>query len=614
MATEQTQKQQEPAIQSTMSAAPKQLAATDITSKIATGTPLMQKEKLPDVPEGMSAKGFYGQFPGGASVYSQAPFAQSSFEKSTPSTPVSTSKPEEPTLFTPPPPILDTFVIEDEGDSQEPSLELADTPDVSNQMDDLLGKPDLGYSFEFDPNLSFVEDLSKNFEEFSVSALEDTGLDNLDVTLSNLGSRIGTAYNEGIAELKQETNEVLTDIEDFIDKGLEAHITDAMSYVQNSFQELADNLSNLTNPNKAMEAIEYFGSAFEKTIASNIIGKSLSAAGLGVLGGPIGMGIVSLVSAGSQIGVVGMSYGGKDPYEGSVNGTGTPATIAGYNSLGIAVDKTGSPVFSYDPISHSWTNYQFDKPSRFGSTFTDKDIEDAKDYFSKNTYVDEETGEAMQDISDIDDPLGHGPTAGLTGYGATGAAEDAAEDPAEAPTEAPAEDPPVNAEDMGLEDPAEDMGLNAGAAAELGAGSPDGGEGGGDTDSSGPGDGDPKIICTMMNRMYGLGEYRIKQWLLYSDRYLTPEHELGYHKLYCKLVSMMPSNKLLAKILSHIANKRTDDIVAEMKGTKRSLLGRIYRATLIDTPSYVVGVMIKRNWLQPADISILSKGSILWLK
>ena len=30
---------------------------------------------------------------------------------------------------------------------------------------------------------------------------------------------------------------------------------------------------------------------------------------------------------------------------------------------------------------------------------------------------------------------------------------------------------------------------------------------------------DPKIICTMMNRMYGLGEYRIKQWLLYSNRY-----------------------------------------------------------------------------------------------
>ena len=121
--------------------------------------------------------------------------------------------------------------------------------------------------------------------------------------------------------------------------------------------------------------------------------------------------------------------------------------------------------------------------------------------------------------------------------------------------------------------------------------------------------GDPtgdKIICTMMNRMYGLGNYRAKQWLLYSNRYLTPEHQLGYHKLYYKLVSMMPSNKLIAKVLSHIANKRTDDIVAEMKGTKRSWLGRIYRATLIDTPSYLVGLMIKRNWLRPADISVLS--------
>ena len=115
-----------------------------------------------------------------------------------------------------------------------------------------------------------------------------------------------------------------------------------------------------------------------------------------------------------------------------------------------------------------------------------------------------------------------------------------------------------------------------------------------------------KIICTMMNRMYGLGNYRSKQWLLYSNRYLTPEHQLGYHKLYCKLVSMMPSNKIIAKVLSHIANKRTDDIVAEMKGTRRSWLGRLYRATLIDTPSYVVGLMIKRNWLKPADISVLN--------
>lgn len=126
-----------------------------------------------------------------------------------------------------------------------------------------------------------------------------------------------------------------------------------------------------------------------------------------------------------------------------------------------------------------------------------------------------------------------------------------------------------------------------------------------ETAASGDPSGD-KIICTMMNRMYGLGNYRAKQWLLYSNRYLTPEHQLGYHKLYYKLVSMMPSNKLIAKVLSHIANKRTDDIVAEMKGMKRSWLGRIYRATLIDTPSYVVGLMIKRNWLKPADISILN--------
>ena len=125
-------------------------------------------------------------------------------------------------------------------------------------------------------------------------------------------------------------------------------------------------------------------------------------------------------------------------------------------------------------------------------------------------------------------------------------------------------------------------------------------------DYSDPGYG--KIICTMMNRMYGLGEYRIKQWLLYSKRHLTEEHQLGYHKLYCRLVSKMPSNKLVARVLSHLADRRTNDIVAEMKGTKRDQLGRLYRAILIDKPSYLVGSMIKRNWLKPADISVLQKG------
>ena len=72
----------------------------------------------------------------------------------------------------------------------------------------------------------------------------------------------------------------------------------------------------------------------------------------------------------------------------------------------------------------------------------------------------------------------------------------------------------------------------------------------------------------------------------------------------------MPTHPFIAKTLSHLAKRRTDDIVAEMKNTKRSWLGRVYRTLLIDNPSYIVGLMIKRNWLQPADISILSKGSI----
>jgi len=175
-------------------------------------------------------------------------------------------------------------------------------------------------------------------------------------------------------------------------------------------------------------------------------------------------------------------------------------------------------------------------------------------------------------------------------------------------------------EDPTIDEPPEDYDLSIGDTGfddtmERGAGDPLGYDdtmgGSADSDSSGEaGDDSGKIICTMMNRMYGMGDYRIKQWLFYSDRHLTAEHQLGYHKLYCKLVSMMPSNKIVAKILSHMAEKRTDDIVAEMKHTKRSWLGRTYRTLLIDKPSYMVGWMIKRNWLQPADISILNKGNV----
>ena len=609
---EQTQEQetQQPAVQSTMSAAPKQLAATDILSKMQTGTPLVQGEKLPDVPKGMSAKSFYGQFPGGAAVYSQAPFKQPTYEQvKTTSQPITTA-PTTPTI-----PVTETAPSTEEIDTVEATsddlgTDFGDMPSsdtsLDQQVDSLLDQVDIGYTIDYDPDLSFTENISREYDEFTSSITSDVFnatdgtvvLDDIEKTLTNVGTRLGTAYDNTVKEGKEaftsfvdETNEIITDIGGYISDPASI-ATDTMEYVQKELTEFATQLSNLTDPDKALDAVGYFTETFTKTIASEFIGMGLAKAGLGAAGGPIGMAIVTLVSdinfPNTQIG-----RPFDSEYEGMMDGGGT---IAGYNSQGIAVDANGvmgtiNGMYAFASISDFFNNFG-KSPSEIQQA-DEEAMEQAaaSDQAANIAAAEEMSAEAREDFS---------------------AEEQAA---MEAATQAAA-----NKHDEMLDDgyteeeankgaaaaAAEAMGMDTDAAADLGAGSPGGGEEGGGG-ASGPGDGDPKIICTMMNRMYGMGEYRIKQWLLYSDRHLTAEHQLGYHKLYCKLVSMMPSNKIVAKILSHMAEKRTDDIVAEMKHTKRSWLGRTYRTLLIDKPSYIVGWMIKRNWLQPADISILTR-------
>ncbi len=91
-----------------------------------------------------------------------------------------------------------------------------------------------------------------------------------------------------------------------------------------------------------------------------------------------------------------------------------------------------------------------------------------------------------------------------------------------------------------------------------------------------------KIICTAMNASYGFGSYRQAIWLSYSNKHLTKEHEVGYHTLFLPLVHLAytKDNKLIRKLLEHGTRRRTADIRAELKGTKRNTLGRIYRAVL----------------------------------
>jgi len=85
-----------------------------------------------------------------------------------------------------------------------------------------------------------------------------------------------------------------------------------------------------------------------------------------------------------------------------------------------------------------------------------------------------------------------------------------------------------------------------------------------------------------MNESYGFGSFRNKIWLKHSKD-LAPEYQKGYHKIFLPLVAYAKkdgvTNKIVRKILEHIAVHRTIDIRQESRG-KVHLLGRVYRKIL----------------------------------
>ena len=94
--------------------------------------------------------------------------------------------------------------------------------------------------------------------------------------------------------------------------------------------------------------------------------------------------------------------------------------------------------------------------------------------------------------------------------------------------------------------------------------------------------GSRKIVCTMMNESYGFGSFRNKIWLRQSKN-LSPEYQIGYHKLFLPLVKYAKqkgiTNSIVKKTLEHIAIHRTIDIRQEEKN-KIHLIGRVYRKIL----------------------------------
>jgi hypothetical protein len=125
------------------------------------------------------------------------------------------------------------------------------------------------------------------------------------------------------------------------------------------------------------------------------------------------------------------------------------------------------------------------------------------------------------------------------------------------------------------------------------SGMPAGDSGDKPRDGGNPG-GNPskKIVCTMMNESYGFGSFRNAIWLKYAKDNLSPEYQIGYHKLFLPLVKYAKgnnkSNLLVKHILEHIAIHRTIDLKQQMRNNKRHTLGRIYRA-ILEPLCYIVG-------------------------
>ena len=99
------------------------------------------------------------------------------------------------------------------------------------------------------------------------------------------------------------------------------------------------------------------------------------------------------------------------------------------------------------------------------------------------------------------------------------------------------------------------------------------------SDGGGGSSGGGKIVCTMMNESYGFGSFRNKIWMKFHKD-LSPEYQKGYHKLFLPLVRIAKTNKIVKKILEHIAVHSTIDMRQATRG-KVHLIGRVYRKILL---------------------------------
>jgi hypothetical protein len=112
----------------------------------------------------------------------------------------------------------------------------------------------------------------------------------------------------------------------------------------------------------------------------------------------------------------------------------------------------------------------------------------------------------------------------------------------------------------------------------------------------GNGNGNGKgIVCTAMYQTTGLEDWSkaMKIWYIYQQKYLTIQHQEGYHKLFKPFVRGMYKSKIIKEIGAHVAKHRTQHLKHVMFNSKPSLLGKIYNK-ILEPICYWVGKYAKK--------------------
>jgi hypothetical protein len=117
--------------------------------------------------------------------------------------------------------------------------------------------------------------------------------------------------------------------------------------------------------------------------------------------------------------------------------------------------------------------------------------------------------------------------------------------------------------------------------------------GGGGAPATGGGDsGDKSIVCTEIYRQTQLADWSkaMRVWDTYQRRYLTPEHEIGYHWLFRPYVSGMKKSNLLTRFGALMAGRRTQHLkhVLTKGKAKDDLFGNVF-CKIIHPTVYMAG-------------------------